>query len=58
MVWGDLSDWELTYCRENHTFKHIQSPRFGNFGPIFHLQPLFGDELKGVGCVINLADFI
>ncbi len=28
---------------ENHTFKHIQSARFGDFGPVFHLQPLFGD---------------
>lgn len=58
MVWSDLSDRELIYCGKNNTFKHIQSARFGNFGLVFHLQPLFGNQLKGVRCVIDLADFI
>ncbi len=57
-MWSDLTDWELTDCRENRTFKHIQSSYFGNFGPVFHLQPLFGDQLKGVRSVIDLADLI
>jgi hypothetical protein len=39
----NLSDRELTDCGKNHSFKHIQSPHFGDFGTVFHLQPLFGD---------------
>lgn len=58
VVRSDFPDRKFADGGKNYTLKHIQSPRFGDFGPVFPLQPLFGNQLKGVGCVVDLADLI
>lgn len=58
MVRCDLPDREFAKRGENYTFKPIQSPCFSDFGPVFHLRPLFDDQLKGVTCIVDLADLI
>lgn len=35
----------------------VGAPRFGDIGPVFHLQTLCGDGLKGVRSDTALADF-
>jgi len=57
VVRDDFPDRKFADGGENHTLRHIQSPRFGDIGPVFHLQPLCGDGLKGVRSDTVLADF-
>jgi len=35
----------------------VGAPRFADIGPVFHLQTLCGDGLKGVRSDTGLADF-
>jgi hypothetical protein len=53
----DFPDRKFADGGENHTLKHIQSPRLGDIGPVFHLQTLSGDGLKRVRSDTGLADF-
>lgn len=58
MVRSDFPDRKFADGGENYTLKHIKAASFGDFGPVFRLQLLFGNQLKGVGCVVDLADLI